>query len=270
MSKKALLIGINYKNTKAALRGCINDVLNTKKVLQEKFGYEEKNITILTEESSILPTCNNIKRQMSKMAAEAEEGDTLYFHYSGHGSFIRDFDGDEVDRLDEVILPLDFKTAGIISDDWMYANFVRKIPKGVKVFCVLDCCHSGTGMDLQYNFQFKCPIQPNPLPEVYLSEEWKENYEMVVQNTKYPTDGLVCSFSGCADIQTSADAYIKQIPQGAFTACFLEILKSERAQEYTLKEILKEVNCRLIMYRMTQRSQLSVARKEDCDEKLYI
>ena len=38
----------------------------------------------------------------------------------GHGSQVRDLDGDEEDGYDEVICPLDFKTAGPIVDDEMH------------------------------------------------------------------------------------------------------------------------------------------------------
>lgn len=269
MSKKALLIGINYRNTRAALRGCINDVLNTKKVLQDKFDYKEENITVLTDDTPILPTRANIEQQLIKLATEAKDGDTLYFHYSGHGSFIKDFNKDESNGLDEVLLPIDYMKKGIIVDDWIFANFVCKLPKGAKVFCVLDCCHSGTGMDLKYNFQYQTIKTPSPLPQQYRPEDWKETYRMEIEKQKQQIDTLICSFSGCSDLQTSADAYINGSPQGAFTACFLDIIQQDNVRDYTLKELLKEVNCRLIMRKMTQRSQLSVPKVEYCEEKLF-
>ncbi len=271
MSKKALLIGINYTGTRAALRGCINDVLNTKQVLKEKFAYAEENILVMTDNTPIKPTRKNMEEQIKKFAGNAKEGDTLYFHYSGHGSSVKDFSGDESDGMDEVLLPLDFKTAGKILDDWMYANLIAKIPKGAKLFCVLDCCHSGTGVDLPYSYRYTPLITPNPLPQQYKSEDWKENYEMSVEKQITPIKAdFVCSFSGCADIQTSADAFINGSSQGAFTSCFLEILRLPNIKEYTLKQVLKEVNCRLIMYRMTQRSQLSVANTKDCEAAFFL
>ena len=36
---------------------------------------------------------------------------------SGHGSQVKDRDGDEIDGYDEVILPRDFREKGIITDD---------------------------------------------------------------------------------------------------------------------------------------------------------
>ncbi len=271
MSKKALLIGINYRGTKSALRGCINDVFNTKKVLEEKFAFPEENILVLTDDTPIRPTRRNMEQQIKQFAQNAKEGDTLYFHYSGHGSHVRDISGDESDGMDEVLLPLDFQTAGKILDDWMYANLITKVPKGAKLLCVLDCCHSGTGLDIPYSFIYKPLKIPNPLPQQYNSEDWKETYEMTVEKQQGAVQAdFICSFSGCADIQTSADAFLNGSSQGAFTACFLEILRSSHVKQYTLKQLLKEVNCRLIMYRMTQRSQLSVMKKEDCEAPFFL
>ena len=35
-------------------------------------------------------------------------------------------------------------------DDEIYAEFVTKVPAGVHVVALIDCCHSGTAMDLPY------------------------------------------------------------------------------------------------------------------------
>lgn len=35
-------------------------------------------------------------------------------------------------------------------DDWIYSEFVTKVRAGVHVVCIIDCCHSGTAMDLPF------------------------------------------------------------------------------------------------------------------------
>ena len=52
MAKIALLIGINYEGTNAELRGCINDIENTKKVIEERLGYDE--VQLMTDHTEIL------------------------------------------------------------------------------------------------------------------------------------------------------------------------------------------------------------------------
>ena len=61
-----------------------------------------------------------------------------------------DRDGDEGDSKDEVMFPGDFEEAGHILDDEVYREFVSQIPDGVHVVALMDCCHSGSAMDLPY------------------------------------------------------------------------------------------------------------------------
>ena len=48
------------------------------------------------------------------------------------------------------MIPLDFKRAGHILDDDLYKRLVTKMAKGVHVCVLMDCCHSGTALDLPY------------------------------------------------------------------------------------------------------------------------
>ena len=48
------------------------------------------------------------------------------------------------------MVPGDYKESGQIVDDEIYAEFVTKVPAGVHVVALIDCCHSGTAMDLPY------------------------------------------------------------------------------------------------------------------------
>ena len=69
---------------------------------------------------------------------------------AGHGGRLADRDGDEDDGYDEILIPGDYKENGQIVDDWIYSEFVTKIQAGVHVVALIDCCHSGTAMDLPY------------------------------------------------------------------------------------------------------------------------
>jgi hypothetical protein len=52
--------------------------------------------------------------------------------------------------MDEALIPGDYKKSGHILDDELYAQFVTQVPAGVHVVCIIDCCHSGSAMDLPY------------------------------------------------------------------------------------------------------------------------
>lgn len=79
-----------------------------------------------------------------------QPGDSLVFHYSGHGSRQRNYRGDEVDGYDETLCPLDFETHGMIVDDEINAAIVRPLPYGVRLHAIIDACHSGTVLDLPF------------------------------------------------------------------------------------------------------------------------
>ena len=86
--KRALLIGINYlREARAQLKGCINDVHTVNSFLRSK-GFQ--NIHILTDDQndpSHQPTKENILREIRWLVGGASPGDSLFFHFSGHGGF---------------------------------------------------------------------------------------------------------------------------------------------------------------------------------------
>lgn len=279
MVKKALLIGINYIGTNNALQGCIQDVYNMREILKTYFNYEDKNIRLLSDKDQIVPTKTNIINNINWLISGIVPGDILFFHYSGHGSNIRDANNDETDRMDEVLVPLDFNTQGFITDDWLYTNFICKIPKNVSLWALSDSCHSGTIFDLKYNYKSLCKLKQGTLKSemAYKSDQWTDTFSYSIEKSK-DVQGNICMFSGCMDPQTSADAYEEKQFQGAFTYCFLKCLKNRTIESdgkkqlspnVKLRDILKEVNCLLKINGYTQCSQLSLSKQTDL-EKIFM
>ena len=101
--RKALLIGINYTGTSAALRGCHNDVRNMSRFLTERYNYKAEDMVILMDDPSFAwrqqPTRQNMLEAMRWLVAGAQPNDSLFFHYSGHGGQANDTSGDEVSSL---------------------------------------------------------------------------------------------------------------------------------------------------------------------------
>ncbi|KAJ9057970.1 Ca(2+)-dependent cysteine protease [Entomophthora muscae] len=154
--KKALLIGINYYGTKAALRGCINDVKNIKDFICRHYSFSTDSMVILTDDQkdnpTRIPTRENIIQAMKWLVSDARPNDSLFFHFSGHGSQQEDKDGDEDDGFDETICPVDYNQSGMIVDDEMNAIMVQPLPPGCRLTAIFDCCHSGTALDLPYTY----------------------------------------------------------------------------------------------------------------------
>jgi len=117
--RKALLIGINYIGTQNQLRGCINDVLNVKHFIIQRYGFKEGDIVVLTDDTqnpASRPTKQNMARAMQWLVQGAQPQDSLFFHYSGHGGQSVDWNSEQDDVYDEVIYPVDFKQAGQLTN----------------------------------------------------------------------------------------------------------------------------------------------------------
>ncbi|KAF5182521.1 Metacaspase-4, partial [Thalictrum thalictroides] len=110
MSKKAILVGCNYPGTQGELQGCINDVVRMYQCLIDRYGFTEKDIYVMvdTDSSFPQPTGINIRNAFSVFCESAGPGDSLFFHFSGHGTrFPAEPGSDDNTGYDECIVPSD-------------------------------------------------------------------------------------------------------------------------------------------------------------------
>mmetsp|Transcript_8045 Transcript_8045/g.12307 ORF Transcript_8045/g.12307 Transcript_8045/m.12307 type:complete len:306 (+) Transcript_8045:144-1061(+) len=151
--KRAILIGINYTGQRGELSGCHNDVNNIAKYLENVHGFDPKNMLRLVDNGvDHAPTRANIMNAFTRIGDYSKAGDVVFLHYSGHGSRVPDRDGDEDDGYDETLVPVDFERNGQIVDDDILRLLVKPLAAGVTMTCLMDCCHSGTVLDLPYRF----------------------------------------------------------------------------------------------------------------------
>lgn len=110
-------------------------VLNMKKYIMDVHGFQEENITILMDDGEHRePTLENMVEAYKKIVAESEPGDSIFLHYSGHGSKVRDDDdNEEDDGYDEVLVPLDYADSGMLRDDDLNDIIVKGLSEGVHV-----------------------------------------------------------------------------------------------------------------------------------------
>ncbi|KAG2137979.1 caspase domain-containing protein [Suillus clintonianus] len=199
--KRALLIGINYIGQRCELRGCNNDIRHILPCLINQWGYDPRDIVQLTDDGNgPLPTKHNILVEMHRLAFYARAGDSMFFHFSGHGSQVRDLDGDEVDGYDEVICPVDYQQSGVINDDEIHDIMVKPLPAGSRLTALFDSCHSGTVLDLPY---------------LYDSGQRRFVYGVTpdARTRKHSQAQVVC-FSGCGDSEESESVTLPDQPIG--------------------------------------------------------
>lgn len=241
MAKKALLVGINDYSPVGAggpdLKGCVNDVKDIAHTLNALgiVPAAPRTMRILTDRRA---TRSAILDGLKWLTTGAKKGDTLIFHYSGHGSQVADMSGEEIDRKDETICPHDYASAGMIKDDDFRAIF-RGLAAGVNLDVILDSCHSGSGTreraaasaapkEEQITYRY---IEP-PLDYGFFLDS---DPTIPLKGILKPNEGerevvLVAGlnhvlWAGCRDYQTSAEASIGGVLRGIFSYTFCKVLR---------------------------------------------
>jgi hypothetical protein len=263
MARKALLVGINdYPGTQNDLQGCVNDITNVFDILVKYFSFLPADIVLLSDSRARKSAIIN---GLKSLLAAGKDGDTLIFHYSGHGSQVSDVEGDETDGKDEVICPYDFDWEdGFIKDDDL-ASLISGIRKGVRLEVILDSCHSGTGtreiildrrslaaavperMDPVSLWGSTHCIRPRylaPPPDVALRADESFGRELPLRRiaSSDPPDHVL--WSACRSDQYSADAEIGGKPAGAFTYYFCRHVRNTQGR-VTRDQLLKLVRASL-------------------------
>ena len=109
-------------------------------------------ITLMDDGVHDNPTYDRILQAFQWVVNVSQAGDTVWIHYSGHGGRVEDDNGDEDDGYDETLIPVDFQWKGQIRDDDLLRYLVKPMREAVLMTCLMDCCHSGTVLDLPYRF----------------------------------------------------------------------------------------------------------------------
>ena len=249
-----MLIGIDYEGTNNQLSNCIHDVEHVmEKLLIPKMGVKQSDVLLITDhqKGDLYPTGNNIRKQLKKFASRLNYTRSGYFHYSGHGTYMTDDDGDEADHKDEALCPVDCNTNGMLRDDELFESFICILNHDVKLVMTTDCCHSGTIMDLPYKWNVD------------------GSYEMQQKISSSKLDALadVVMISGCLDSQTSADGGFMKNEQkgsGAMTAAYIETL---RFYDFSLtyRQLITKMHELLKYHGHAQRPVLSSTRKINLD-----
>ena len=244
MNNKALLVGINaYPNPSNNLRGCINDIVDMEYFIASKNKvYPKENIRTLTDSKA---TKKGILSALNWLLLGASAGDQILFQYSGHGAQIPSHSPTiEKDGLDEIICPYDFNGEDVAEtaiSDKEFASIFSKIPQGVHFVWISDSCHSE---DLSRKHEF---VADKRFRRFNYNESTQQAEAIApiasLGAAVIPLHGAL--LSGCASHQLSADAYINNRFNGAFTHYLIKNL-SLYGQDASMQEIVKYVNIDLM------------------------
>lgn len=208
MKKLALCVGNNYPGTRSELSGCVNDAFDWEALLVGE-GYQVNTLLEATKDQ--------IVGGLSAMIVAAGRYDRIVFTYSGHGTWVPDYDGDEIDRRDEALVPADAidDSSKLLTDDEIAV--IMSQAKTTGVLFLSDSCHSGTVSRFASLAGVTVKGQPRFLPPHMLGivdQDVAREAEERVSATPRPFNSLI---SGCTDFQYSYDAWFGSRANGAFT-----------------------------------------------------
>jgi metacaspase-1 len=242
----AILAASNYEGTSSQLRGCINDVIDVRKLV------EEAGVTILADLRNKDMTTANWKEAIKHAASIATTGDVVFHMHSHHGTQIKD--PSEADGLDEVWCPDDFdwSPAKMITDKQM-ASTIKSLAPGVVWLEWPDCCHSGDSIrDLWYENE-----RPRYIPNPELVGSPRSIMRMKGPMLVAGEDRNGILLAACRSNQTSADAYINRKACGAFTHFMLQAI-NEGGSNATYESLMIRATQLLSLNGYEQRPELNV------------
>ncbi|GGA17485.1 caspase family protein [Okeania sp. KiyG1] len=274
--KLALLVGINTYQT-APLRGCVNDTEMQRHLLIHRFGFNPKDIYIVTDEKA---TRQGILEAFEEhLIKQAKPGDVVVFHYSGHGSRVRDpnpiiktslMDGS---GLSGTLVPVDSSfpdpdIGGVVDDIMGHTLFLLTSALKTENFTgVLDSCFSGmTTRDFIVRSRAggkKIEIAPQEkaYQEKWLSRLGMSKDEFVKAYQSGVAKGVF--FASAKPFQLAQERKIIDFYAGIFSYLFTLYLWQETA---TPKEAIAYVN-RQIPPRLKQNSLYEVKKGTKLDSQ---
>lgn len=254
-----LHIGIN-KYPDAPLSGCVNDA----KDFAEYFKPHADSVRVLLDKNA---TRARIITEVKTLLNRLSRGDWGVLTFSGHGTFVPDLNGDEVDGRDEALVPYDYARGKLILDDY-FRTLLSARAKGSRLFVVTDSCHSGTipraftaprpSTSQIARVRFMPPtllrhFPASALPRVAALARKKPSRHISMAD--------VIHISGCLDSEYSYDAYFNDRPNGALSFNMLDALDYELGQDVSFHQLADAVSRRLPSQEYPQTPQANASKR---------
>jgi hypothetical protein len=150
----ALLIGIDTYS-KSPLSSCVADAMAMKRLLVDVYKFPEENVHLLTNNDA--NKTGIFRAIQEELIQKVSTEDQVVFYFSGHGTQVHDFNGDEEDNMDEALCPVNIFDASpvqadqYITDDELGELLGQVRNKAAKLTAIIDSCHSGTGTRALFN-----------------------------------------------------------------------------------------------------------------------
>jgi hypothetical protein len=219
---KGLFIGVDYTGNSigiSELRGCVNDARTLHAYVRDTFGLQNDDLKMLLNQQA---TKSAILQELDVLRANSANS-LVFVFYSGHGTYYTDFDGDEADGHDEIIVPFD---GNLITDDEFYAHFTSKLDPSCHLVLIVDACNSGTFSDCANNYV----LTGSNVTASTLSSK------------SFPCK--VFGLSACSDDELARESFFSKYNafRGHFTVALQELWTAQNLAQMSFKTILQNLN----------------------------
>ena len=241
------------------LKGGVRDIARVEEYFTTRLGVPSSRIIKLTatcppqevdedpsENASQWPTHENIIAALQKVTLEASKGDSVYFHYSGHGGRVATiFDSLKgKGALDEVLVPTNIKRSEgrYLRDIELAALINNMIKKNLVVTVVLDSCHSAgatrqalldsaSTRALDEDDSFTPQSKTSPIPYEQIAQAWEQERKGTSgENWLLEPRGYTL-LAACRANETAKETIFDGDTYGVFTYWLLDSLERAWPQQ---------------------------------------
>lgn len=233
------------------------DAEKFKQAMQKRFGVPPKQVCSLKNVYR-----NEFKQALINLKRWVKANDRVIIFFSGHGSYVRDDNGDEKDRVDDVLVTLDitnFKKPNrfqVVTDD-LLVKLVNALPTRC-ILTFIDACYAG-GMYMKPEND----EASNQMREKFLAKGTLGTFPRPLIKRAPPNPKKVGRFSRIKGVVFAAAKEDQKAWEdgkkgrgGVFTSTFLEQLNSGGTLKQVFKRTKKEVERKLKGNKKFQQPQL--------------
>lgn len=277
--KLALLVGINQyaqRDRIGNLYGCVNDARLQRELLVHRFGFNPSDIVTLTDGQA---TRQGILTAFEDhLIAQAQPGDIVVFHFSGHGSRVQDPNPIHESELNSTLLPSDASwlesKRQVVNDIMGRTLFLLTAAlRTENVVVVLDSCYAGGGT--RGSFRVRAAAggtgwQPDPADLEY-QERWLSRLNLSRQQFEQRRQQGIAkgiSLAAAQPHQLALDGSFAGFSAGAFTYLLARLLWQQvDTAEGAIATISREIEQFSVQVPLVERA---VGRSRDRDPIYFV
>jgi hypothetical protein len=231
----ALVVGVGaYKNPSIhQLKGPPNDAGNFAQLLVDRFGYPRENVCLLLNERATTAAFRSSFE--TALVERARAGDVAVVYFAGHGSQVRDENGDEPSGMYSTLMFHDSRAAGVtdLADHELNVMLQGLYAKTKNVVVILDSCNSGSATRGPDAGTFVARYQPPPGVRVPPSGLIPGNRKPWIPATLQEMVVFTAAADGTSALETGG--------RGIFTDALIEILNPTRKVSLSYAQAARQI-----------------------------